>query len=70
MLLSHPKLYFWRGFIFIGVYVSVCWSIISKSYKPILIKSARVMYNDNNSVAFEYETNRFIRIEVTDNLLF
>ena len=73
------KLCFWTGIIFIGVYVSVCvcgsvcvcmGRLSQKSYWPILMKLGRMMYYDNNSVPFEDEINQFIRMEVTENLLF
>ena len=69
------KLCFWTGIIFIDVIVSVCvsvcvWiftSIISKSLWPILIKLGKMIYNDKRQVPLEYELNRLIRTEVTEN---
>ena len=71
------NLCFWTGIIFIGVsaYLCVCvsvclWvciSIISKRSWLILMKLGRMMYNDNISVLFEDELNRFVRTEVTEN---
>ena len=68
------KLCFWTGIIFICVYVSVCvcvsvrlYIIISKSFRPILMKLGRMIYNDKRHVPFEDELNRFIRTEVTEN---
>ena len=39
----------------------VCWSIISKSSWPILMKLGRMMYNENISVPFKDEINWFGR---------
>merc|ERR1712121_196968 len=57
------KLCFWRGIIFIGVYLCVCLcvclcgciSINSKSSRPIFLKFGRMVYNDNSSVPSEDE---------------
>ena len=40
------------------VCVWVCWSIISKSSWPILMKLGRMVYNDKIQVPFEDEMNR------------
>ena len=45
----------------VSVCVWVCWSIISKSSWPILMKLGRMMYNENISVPFKDEINWFGR---------
>ena len=63
------KLCFWRGIIFIGVYLSVCVcvcgciSINSKSSQPIFLKFGRMVYNDNSSIPFEDEIDRVDRTQ-------
>ena len=56
--------------VWVSVCLWVCISIISKSSGPILMKLGRMMYNNNISVPFKDEHNRFIRTEVTENPLF
>ena len=49
----------------VSVCLCVCWSIISKSYRPILMKLGRMMYNDNISLPFEDEINRIDRTQTS-----
>ena len=48
----------------------VCIRFISNISWPILMKHGRMMYNDNISIPFEDELNRFISTEVTENPFF
>ena len=63
------KLCFWRGNIFIGVYLSVCecvcLAINSKMSWPILMKFRRMMYYNKIQVPFEYEINRVDKMQTS-----
>ena len=67
-LLPGPKTLFLDRYYFhrrvcvcLCVCVWVCWSIISKSSWPILMKLGRMMYKENISVPFKDEINWFGR---------
>ena len=62
---SPKKLCFWRGIIFIGVYLSVYPSINSKSSWPISMKFGMMMYYDKIQVPFEDEINRVDRTQTS-----
>ena len=73
------KLCFWRGIIFIGVYLSVCVCVClsvclcvcgtdnSKSSWPILMKLGRMVYNDKSSVPFADEIDHVDRTQTSPN---